>query len=363
MKESNVSIPGNQFEWPEFVDEKERIKSYSHRFRNKTIAEAFQEVYGVDLTGVPESVNDLPREYNVGDILETRIKSVSKDAVEFADINYKGTVASSVNLYKYRKLRNGSDQKVKAVVTDVKKDRISINPIQPMTDEWINFVVKNPTSQRVIGAPKTIKVKNLQLTNGGFTGKAVIPTTSEYVGEEVVVDAFIPGSQIVLNITDDFEQFIGKDVDAFVVSYISRGDSMSLICSRKNYLTFLGHVTMMDLFNRWCEDSPRWAKSAREVHGGKVTGVLNSSKKCGVFVEVTDLNITGMVKVSPEELVNYKPGDNVAVHLSSFDEETYYNKDVQQVQHVDPYVINDGVLVKCNLKPILEFVTNATPEK
>ena len=65
-----------------------------------------------------------------------------------------------------------------------------------------------------------------------------------------------------------------------------------------------------------------------------------------------------MVKVAPEELVNYKPGDNVAVHLVSFDEETYYNREVGQVQHVDPYVIEDGVLLKCNLKPILEFVAN-----
>ena len=86
-----------------------------------------------------------------------------------------------------------------------------------------------------------------------------------------------------------------------------------------------------------------------------MTGVINSSKKCGVFVEVPDLLITGMVKVSPEELVNYKPGDNVAVRLTSFDEETFYNKAVGQVQHVDPYVIEDGVLVKCNLKPILSW--------
>ena len=63
-----------------------------------------------------------------------------------------------------------------------------------------------------------------------------------------------------------------------------------------------------------------------------------------------------MVKVPADELVNYKPGQDVAVRLISFDEETFYNKEVGQVQHVDPYVIEDGVLVKCNLKPILSFV-------
>lgn len=358
MKNSklNASVPGDQFQWPEFADDKHRIKIYSDRFRNKSVVEAFQEVYGVDLTGVSDRANELPREFRVGDIVKTRLSNVSKESVKFDDVNYKGTVACAVNLYKYYKLRGGSQEIIDAVVTDVKKDRITLDPIKPMTEEWINDTVSNPVLQNVLGDPRTIKVKNLQLTAGGFTGKAVIPTTSSFVGEEYTVDAFIPGSQIVLNITDDFEQFVGKDVDVFVLNYIQKGDGMSLICSRKAYLTFLGNETMIEMFNRWCENSPKWEKYTKAIHGGKVTGVINSSKKCGVFVEVTDLNITGMVKVPADELVNYKPGQDVAVRLTSFDEETFYNKEVGQVQHVDPYVIEDGVLVKCNLKPILSFV-------
>ena len=358
MKNSklNASVPGDQFQWPEFADEKHRIKIYSDRFKDKSVVEAFQEVYGVDLTGVSNRANELPREFRVGDIVKTRLSNVSKESVKFDDVNYKGTVACAVNLYKYYKLRGGSQEIIDAVVTDVKKDRITLDPIKPMTEEWINDTVSNPVLQNVLGDPRTIKVKNLQLTAGGFTGKAVIPTTSSFVGEEYTVDAFIPGSQIVLNITDDFEQFVGKDVDVFVLNYIQKGDGMSLICSRKAYLTFLGNETMIEMFNRWCENSPKWEKYTKAIHGGKVTGVINSSKKCGVFVEVTDLNITGMVKVPADELVNYKPGQDVAVRLTSFDEETFYNKEVGQVQHVDPYVIEDGVLVKCNLKPILSFV-------
>jgi len=352
----NVSVRGDHFQWPEFSDEKTRIKVYSKQFKNKTVVEAFQEVYGVDLTGVSDRANELPREFKVGDIIKTRLANVTKESVKFDDVNYKGTIACATNLYKYNKLRGGSQEVIDAVVTDVKKDRITLDPIKPMTDEWINDTVSNVVLQNVLGDPRTIKVKNLQLTAGGFTGKAVIPTTSSFVGEEYTVDAFIPGSQIVLNITDDFEQFIGKDVDVFVLNYIQKGDGMSLICSRKAYLTFLGNETMIEMFNRWCENSSKWEKYSKAIHGGKVTGVINSSKKCGVFVEVADLNITGMVKVPADELVNYKPGQDVAVRLTSFDEETFYNKEVGQIQHVDPYVIEDGVLVKCNLKPILAFV-------
>lgn len=356
MKKSN-SIISEPFkmDWPEFTKDSDRIKAYSKRFKNKTITEAFQEVYGLDLVNVSDRVNDTPREYRVGDIIKTRLVNVSKDSVEFEDVNYKGVVHCAINIYKYSKLRGGSNEVVNAVVTDVNKDRITLDPIKPMTEDWINTVIANPAVQNVLGSPRTIRVKNLQLTAGGFIGKAVIPSTSEFVGEDYTVDAFIPGSQIVLNITDNFEQFIGKDVDAFVLNYIQKGDDMSLICSVKAYLTFLGQERLIELFNAWCEDSPKWDKSSASVHGGVVTGVINSSKKCGVFVEVPDMNITGMVKVAPDELVNYKPGDNVAVRLISFDEETYYNKEVGQIQHVEPYVIERGVLVKCNLKPILSF--------
>lgn len=348
------------FVWPEFSNEKTRIKTYSKMFKDVSVTDAFSKVYGVELQS--STANDLPRQYNIGDIIKTRIGNVSKNSVKFIDVNYKGTAVSAVNLYKYHKLRNGiSNVVIDAEVVDVKKDKISLDPIKPMTEKWISDTIADPTIQNVVGAPKTIKVKNLQLTPGGFTGKAVVPTTSDFVGEDVVVDAFIPGSQIVLNITDDFEQFIGKDVDAFVLNYIKRGDTMSLICSVKAYLLFLGNCNMIDMFSAYCNESPRWEKYTKEVHDGKITGVINSSKKCGVFVEVPDLKITGMVKVSAEDLVKYKPGDNVGVHLVSFDEELYYNKDFQQTQHVMPYVIEDGVLTKCNLKPILDFVTEVNP--
>ena len=194
----NASVAPEEFEWPEYADEKTRIRDYTKRFANKTVLESFQEIYGVDLNGASEKANSLPKEYKIGDVIRTKILGVTKDAVHFDDINYKGTVMCSTNLFKFRGLRDGSTQEINAVVTDKKKDRITIDPITPMTNEWINKIVSDPTSQNVIGDPQVVLVKNLQLTTGGFTGKAVIPTTSKFVGEEVTVDAFIPGSQIVM---------------------------------------------------------------------------------------------------------------------------------------------------------------------
>jgi ribosomal protein S1 len=253
---------------------------------------------------------------------------------------------------------------IKAVVTRVEKDKVVIDPLVPMVEDWLSPILKDPTIQKVIpnletgAAPKPIKVKDLQLTKGGFTGKAVIPSVSEFVGEDYVMEAFIPGSQIVLNITDNFGKFNGATVDVFVMNYMSKPGSrgeMSLICSAKEVIKFHGEINMIKLFNSWCEDGSVWKAVADMTFEGKVTGVINSAKKCGVFIEIPELSITGMVATKPEELVNYKPHMEVPVKITGFDEETYFDYATQQVQHVLPYEIEDGVLKKCNLKPILQF--------
>jgi hypothetical protein len=48
----------------------------------------------------------------------------------------------------------------------------------------------------------------LKLSNGGFIGKALVPAVSDFIGEPYYVDAFIPGSQIVLNIESDFSRWM-----------------------------------------------------------------------------------------------------------------------------------------------------------
>ena len=113
---------------------------------------------------------------------------------------------------------------------------------------------------------------------------------------------------------------------------------------------------MIELFKHWCEETEQWKRFEKTELSGKVTGVINSSKKCGVFVEIPELEITGFVEEKPEELVNYKPHNVVKVKLVGFDEETYFDHTMQQMQHVVPYEIENGVLRKCNLKPILQFV-------
>lgn len=348
------------YEWPKFKTDRERIKFMSNYYKNVSIVEAFENEYNfksnVDVNNI---VNDTPQELHVGQIVPMKISSVSKNGVKFDNVAFKQNVMSGVNLYKYEKFRHFLPvDPINVKVTSVQKDRVMVDPLTPMLDDWMNNILNDTNIQKNLKQPQTIKVKNLKLTRGGFMGKAVIPNVSKFVGDEYTIDAFIPGSQIVLNIENDFEKWNGKTVDAFVTNYMNKPNDpsqMSLICSAKEYLKFLGDINIISMFNNWCEDNEQWKAISQQRYTGKVTGIINSSKKCGVFVEIAELSLTGMVPMKPEDLVNYKPQDSIDVMIDRFDEDTYYDPISQQVRHNHPYVIENDILKEVNVKLILKL--------
>jgi ribosomal protein S1 len=346
------------FVWPEFGSDSLRIKAYSKRYKNLSITEAFEAAYNVEIGPVRAIVNQTPGEVKVGDEMLLNILSITKNHVEFDGGNQKTPIVSSINLYKYDRFKKFLPlEPVKALVMNVTKDRITVDPIAPLVNSYLDPILANKNVQKVIGAPKSVRVKDLQWTKGGFTGKAVLPNVSDFVGEDYTVDVFIPGSQIVLNITDNFEQFIGKEVDTFIINYMQKpgSNSLSLIASAKELIKFRGECKLIELFNSWCEESDLWKNFTNTPVEGRVTGVINSSKKCGVFVEIPSLDMTGLVPVEADQLVNYKTDSLVQVKLTGFDEEKKYNSITKQMEHVEPYLIEDGCLMRCNIKPVLTF--------
>ena len=346
------------FVWPEFNSEKDRIKAYSKKYKNMSIVEAFEHAYNMSLANTNTTANEIPVELKVGDVLKFNITSITKDNVVFDTANQKQQITSSVNLHRYNRFKHNLPlEPVKVLVMSVKKDRVVVDPIAPIVNNYLNPILENKNVQKVIGKPMSVRVKNLQLTKGGFTGKAVLPTVSEFVGEDYTVDVFIPGSQIVLNITDNFEKFVRGEVDAFIINYMTKPGSnvLSLIASAKELIKFNGECKLIELFNAWCEESQVWKDFSETSLDGKVTGVINSSNKCGVFVEIPSLNMTGLVPVEPEKLVNYKVNSIFKVKITYFDEEMKFNTITKQLEHVEPYIIEDGCLVRCNIKPVLAF--------
>lgn len=342
-----------EIEWPEFKTEKERIRAYSKRYANVSISEA--------MCGIKEetiNIPQLPVTPVVNGIYKARITKHG-DYVSVHGLSAKEQVICRNNLKRYTNMEmTDREIDVKVVAIDKLRQTITIDVLQPLFENWINSIMEDKTIQYNVKAPKIVSVSNLRLGNGGFIGKAEIQAISEFIGEPYYVDAFIPGSQIVLNIESDFNRWNGATVDTFVAGYTTRPDSvnqMSLICSRKALLNFSGNLTKIELYGDYCTQGKKWKSFTKSSFVGTVTGVINSSKKCGVFVELPLFNITGMINMEPERLVEFKAGDEVSVRITDFEQMLEYDPSTGNMIHQEPYKIENGCLKSCILKPVLEL--------
>lgn len=340
-------------EWPEFKTDKERIRAYSKRYANMSISEA--------MCGIKEetiNIPQLPVTPVVNGIYKARITKHG-DYVSIHGLSAKEQVICRNNLKRYTNMEmTDREIDVKVVAIDKLRQTITIDVLQPLFENWINSIMADKTIQYNVKAPKIVSVSNLRLGNGGFIGKAEIQAISEFIGEPYYVDAFIPGSQIVLNIESDFNRWNGATVDTFVAGYTTRPDSvnqMSLICSRKALLNFSGNLTKIELYGDYCTQGKKWKAFTKSSFVGTVTGVINSSKKCGVFVELPLFNITGMINMEPERLVEFKAGDEVSVRITDFEQMLEYDPSTGNMVHQEPYKIENGCLKSCILKPVLEL--------
>jgi ribosomal protein S1 len=345
-----------------FKSDRERIEQNTRKYAGMSVAEAFEREYGVHVSqDIRDKVDAVPMDLMLGQTLRLKIDTITNDGVIFNPGNYKATFSTRNNLSRYHKFKEFkpvSDVPVRVV--EIKPDTVMVDMFGPMVDEYVVPRAKAPWIQNKIHDYQPITVKNLHLVGGGFLGRAVIPNISEWLGEEYTIDAFIPGSQIVQNTTDDFEQFEGRDVQAFIMAYSPKppmlGGGMSLICSVKNFIKHRGHIRMMTMHKWWCDNGEEWDDFSSIPHEGVVTGILNSSQKCGVFVEIPELEMTGMINVPASRLSEYHPGDLLNVTVSGFDEKLVYNEAVGQMQHLPQFEIVDGAIKSVNIKPILKEV-------
>ena len=351
---------GNPLEQP-FKNERERLLFNKQKYAGLTIAQAFAEFTGRPVTSDINLGNDVPTELSVGDVINLTLASISKkDGTVFNSGSYKENFATRNNLARYERFSRVLPlEPVKVRVVEVGPKATMVDVLSPMVDDFVLPRAARPWIQnRVFEQPQSVLVKNLHLVKGGYLGKAVIPNVSEFVGEDYEIDAFVPGSQIVLNTTDNFEQFEGQDVRTFIMSYAPKpnGKGMSLVCSAKNYIKHAGNMNLRQLHSAWCDADEKWDTLSQMSHKGIVTGVLNSAKKCGVFVEIPELCITGMIPTKPEELVNYAAGEHINVRIKNLEEDMVFNDSVGQMQRMQPFEIVDGAIKRVNVKPILELV-------
>ena len=354
-------VPG--FEWPTSSSDQRRIREATQALRGKTLAESFAAAYGIrEVFGAKENVERLQaitcKELKPGDIVELRILSIDKKGVTFEQDAYKETIVSTVNLYQYpnfKKFIPKDPIKVKVMSKDLNK--VYVDPLQPMVEDFVEKVQHLTAIQANVKNPITTKVTSLRHMRSGYIGNIRIDNVSDFCGKDMYMQAFIPGSQITLNIESDFEKWDGKDVETFITNLAVKPGTtnVTIACSAKEYLRFLGNINIIQMFKDYCEENKAWKKQVNEVREGNITGICKTQNKNGVFVEIPSMGITGMVPVPREELTQYKPGP-CKVKIVGFDELVRFNKEVGQMQHVEPWKIEDDILKKINVKCVLEFV-------
>lgn len=367
-------VPG--FDWDSLENNSGRIARNSAKYKDVSIAEAFAEEYKLKLPKHLKQMNDDCRELHIGDVVDLAVSSITKRGVNF-DTSYKEEIVCNVDLYQYEKFRKmPAGTCLTCKVLSKTNDKVVVDPFAVFFDRWIDSKLclgrrgnMEPSAQQYdMEKDRSSKMKGLHLiksaanesVKGGYSGRLRVDTLSDFVGQDVYIDAFIPGSQIVLNIEPDFTRWEGKEVDVFVLNYLNkpsgRNSTMSVVCSAKEVKKFDGQKRMIQYFNDYTEDNKAWNELKSKDFNGIVTGVLHRSKICGVFVEIPELNVTGMIEVQPSELVNYKPQQEVKVCWDHFIEPTRFNKDIGQVQHLPPYVIEEGRYLKeFNIKPIFKW--------
>lgn len=363
------AMPDN-FDWPLYHNDRERIKANSKQFQNTPIEEAFATVYGTRVYLNPEVsniINDTPTEVSVGEIIKVRLLEVNRDGVILGCGNIKENIVCRNNLFKYKQFQGRFEPvtiDAKIVSTDKKQTIVDI--IEPFFDKWKEEIVNTPHWQNNMEEDQSTLVKDHRLIKGGYVCKVDVPTVHKFIGEPYYVDAFTPGSQIVLNIENNFEKWEGKIVRAFVTNFMpspSNPAKQIAVCSVKKYLQHIGNVNMYNLFSHYTEGldgTDFWKEFTKKPISGIVTGIINSSEKCGVFVEIPEYHITGMIPMQPQEIVKYAPKTQVLVNIVGFNLPSYYNDAVGQVQHSSPYILETNnkdqkIMVRCDLKPVLKL--------
>lgn len=319
-------------------NEKERIKYYSKKFKKTGIVSAFNEIYGLRLQS--NAVADLvPGEVRVGDIIQLSVQSNTKAGVVFDSGNYKQQFVTRNNLINY----DIAGKTISVEVVEIQRDRVYVDYFQAIIRTKVVPMATNPWLQNHTNVDDAvgqfIHVRDLRCVRGGYMGIAEIRINPD---NHIDLPAFIPGGHIALNHIQDFKEPEGKTVLAHIQSYSIHQGKVSLVCSVKSFYKNIGHTIMHDLYKAWCDEGEKWQEFAEQTYPGAVTGVINSSKKCGVFVEIPELFTTVLIPVPQEELTKYKRGGVYDIQITGFNLEKFYDDAVGQYKTILPFVITES---------------------
>jgi len=339
-----------------FKNEKERIKYISQAYKNMSLAKAFSIYYGIELS--PETKSN--RAINTVTILEVgkfytgTVKEMTKTYTTFEMPGSKEEIICRENLLSagdfIQQYLLNHENKLLFYVKERKPGQAIVSVIDAYYRAWVTNVEKAITRED----PITVHIDSL--VKGGYVCHTSIDTLCELTGKTYTSAVFIPGSHIVLNIENDFEKWIGQDVQIVPQKFGEYRDvttgltERSLVGSRKRVLQIAGWQNLYEIYStaQTMDKLADVAKTStsKQVFDGTVTGIINSNKNTGIFIELDGKYITGLLPIDSSNLLDYQPGDHVSVVVKEFE--------VQEGKQA--FVLNKhGKVVKCNTRPIFEL--------
>ena len=341
-------------EFPLFKNDAERIKYMKKAYGNMSIAKSFSIFYGIEVsqeTKQNKSIN-MVQVIELGKIYSGVVKSFGKNGIIFEVPGVKDEIISKENLNDCADSINNyllnHNNKLLFEVREHKDNRYIVSIISAYYKQWTN------TINKAIQHEQGINVHIDSLVKGGYICHTDITPLCQLTGKTYTHSVFIPGSHIVLNIESDFDKWVGQDVMIVPQKFVEfRRDiktgliENSLVGSRKKVLQILGMNNIHQIYNKWLlASSDERVKYVPEIFEGTVTGIINSSNKTGIFVELNNKYITGLMPIDAMDLLDYHPGDPIKVKISEFE--------VQEGK--DPFVYNKkGTLMKSNVRPVFEL--------
>ena len=306
-----------------FTSERERLAYMKKAYKNMSIAESFAKFYGIELNGTSNKEVNNVTTIECGQCYWGTVNSISKHGITFLISGVKEELVSKENfsdcMDHIQNYLLNHDNKLRFEVREKKHGVYYVSVINGYYKLWVENV------ERMAKKFEPIDVHIDSLTKGGYLCHTVITTLKELTGKDFTSSVFIPGSNIVLNIERDFERWVGEDIQIIpqkIVKFKQTGDAVenSLIGSRKLLLQQQGNQNLYDIFNRAKLLALNVNSSAnKEIFDGTVTGIINSNKKTGIFVELNGLYITGLMPIDSSELLDFKPGDQIKVKVKEFE--------------------------------------------
>jgi len=326
-----------------FTTDADRIKYVSKNYGHLSIADAFAKFYDVELneSELPAEVNETVN-IQIGNCYYGNVVSFERNCIKLSVPGVKDEIVVKEDFADcYDAITNyllNHNNQLYFLVNDYRHSKYSASVLGAYYQLWIDDV------KRMITKEETIDVHIEKLTRGGYICTTPITAINDLTGRNYTSSVFIPGSSIVLNIEHDFEKWVDADVKVVPQKFttfkrMGTVSESSIIGSRKRYLQLVGNENLYNIYNRSLLES-KSSKFAPEVFEGTITGIINSNKKTGVFIELDDKYITGLMPLDPTELLDYKPGDKISVYVSEY----------ETIEDKDTFIIKHNRIVKSNVR-------------